>query len=396
MAQYNYLNLPGLHRAAQGAQMNKLAYERAGVAAEREDEAYDEQQRMGNTRWLAGATKVLMDIYDRDPDEFYVALDELGTVGIEKGIIDPERWDPQQIDISRISDMHNSAMVGLGGQAIDPNAARYRTAPQRNLAERERLVELYGEDSPNVQTFDRYVRSPRVTDVAGVPTEIGAGGNTPLSTRQQELDFISDEARAREEGTRAGRPSTAVSEIDKKFAPEYIALTQGGGLTDAAKAVDQLDTVYRDLTSGEGDYSGLLISMQPRWLLAQTNPEALDAREQVEEIVQRNLRLILGAQFTEREGTRLIERAYNPALDEEYNAIRVGRLFDQIRTAAKFKLEMVRHYEQNGTLDGFQISAMPEMEDFYRSLQFQRGDVVDGYRFLGGDATNRANWQRVE
>ena len=131
MPQYNSLNLPGIDRAVQGYQANAFNMERAKTAAEREDQAYDDETRMKNTRFLAGATKVLMDIYDRDPDQFYVAADELGKEGIDRGIIDPQRWDPQLVTIEKVREMHNAAMVGLGGEAPDPDSdlpARVRTA----------------------------------------------------------------------------------------------------------------------------------------------------------------------------------------------------------------------------------------------------------------------------
>lgn len=132
MATYNHMNLQQVYGGAQRFKANKLALERANVAAEREDTAYDEEQRMNNTRWLAGATKVLMDTYDQDPDRFYEAADELARVGMEKGVIDPDRWDPQLVTREAVQELHDAAMVGLGGQRIDPNApqkpARVQTA----------------------------------------------------------------------------------------------------------------------------------------------------------------------------------------------------------------------------------------------------------------------------
>lgn len=400
----NYLSLPQVDQQVQRFKANEFAMKEAGKASQRTDQEWDDEQRLKNTRWLAGASKVGMEAYDKDPQSFMPAMQELTAEGVRRGLLDPNAFDLENTDPAEIRQslegFYNKAMVGLGGQPtnsqmyIDRNAANM-TGPQKNYDQRNQLVQQFGENSPQVQKFDAYVRSTKITDIAGVPSAVGVGGVEPLSTQQDELDFARAEAQAKEEGGRAGRPSTAVTKVDEAFAKEYIDLTAGGALTDAQKAVSQLDQVYSDLSSGEKDLSGTLISLQPRAVLAITNPDALDARDQVEEVVQRNLRLILGAQFTEREGVRLIERAYNPALDESYNAIRVGRLFDQIRSAAKFKLAMVRHYEQNGTLEGFELSKMPDMEDFWKALQFQQGDVVKGYRFLGGDAANRDNWQRV-
>jgi hypothetical protein len=113
------------------------------------------------------------------------------------------------------------------------------------------------------------------------------------------------------------------------------------------------------------------VAVQPDLLLAMTNPQALQSREQVEEVVQRNLRAVLGAQFTEKEGERLIARAYNTKLPPEENAKRLRRLFLQMSTAAEQKQAMVDYFDQNGTLRGFS-GKMPTVQDFYKAME---GDV---------------------
>jgi hypothetical protein len=94
-----------------------------------------------------------------------------------------------------------------------------------------------------------------------------------------------------------------------------------------------------------------------------TNPQAVKTKNAVEEVVQRNLRLVLGAQFTEKEGERLIARAYNDRLDTQENAKRVNRLITQIKNAAETKADAIRYFEQNGTLTGWN-GKLPSMSDF--------------------------------
>src|SRR5690606_8783450 len=86
-------------------------------------------------------------------------------------------------------------------------------------------------------------------------------------------------------------------------------------------------------------------------------------KEKVEEVVQRNLRVILGAQFTEKEGERLISRAYNPRLSEAENKARVDRLIQQISEAAKAKLDAAQYFQQHGSLVGWK-GRLPRMSDF--------------------------------
>jgi hypothetical protein len=154
--------------------------------------------------------------------------------------------------------------------------------------------------------------------------------------------------------------------IDKKFADDYVSWKAGGG-QDMTSQVAQLKPVIEALESGQ-PITGIQVAVQPDLLLAITNPKALQSREQVEEVVQRNLRAVLGAQFTEKEGERLISRAYNPKLAPEENAKRVRKLFLQMSTAAEQKQAMVDYFDQNGTLRGFS-GKMPSVQDFYKAIE---------------------------
>ena len=154
--------------------------------------------------------------------------------------------------------------------------------------------------------------------------------------------------------------------IDKKFADDYVSWKSGGG-QDMTSQIAQLKPVIQALESGKS-ITGIQVAVQPDLLLAITNPKALQSREQVEEVVQRNLRAVLGAQFTEKEGERLISRAYNPKLAPEENAKRVRKLFLQMSTAAEQKQAMVDYFDQNGTLRGF-TGKMPSVQDFYKAIE---------------------------
>ena len=83
------------------------------------------------------------------------------------------------------------------------------------------------------------------------------------------------------------------------------------------------------------------------------NPEAVDAQELVEEVVQRNLRIVLGAQFTEKEGERLIQRAYNRKLPASMNAARVRRLSQLLEGRAQQMQSLNEHVQQNRTAAGW-------------------------------------------
>jgi len=155
-------------------------------------------------------------------------------------------------------------------------------------------------------------------------------------------------------------------EQDKDFGKQINEWKMGGG-QDMSAQIAQLKPVIEALESGQ-PITGVSVAIQPDILLAMTNPKALQSRELVEEVVQRNLRTILGSQFTAQEGERLIARAFNPKLKPEENAKRVRRLFLQMSAAAEQKQAMSDYFDQFGTLRGFK-GKMPTVQDFYNAME---------------------------
>lgn len=155
-----------------------------------------------------------------------------------------------------------------------------------------------------------------------------------------------------------GPPTPGQESLDKAFGQDAAAWVSAGGFADTQKSIEQLGQAKAALdavASGKSQESltGPVVSRLPAFAKALFNPKAVAIRESVEEIVQRNLRLVLGAQFTEKEGDRLIARAYNENLGEAENAKRVGRLMKQLQSAAKAKQEAVDYFNEHGTLEGF-------------------------------------------
>lgn len=150
--------------------------------------------------------------------------------------------------------------------------------------------------------------------------------------------------------------------IDKAFAKDVYVPYTSGGAADMAKNLSQLKQVEAALESGN-NLTGPAMGMLPDVVKNFTNPEAVNIREAAEEVVQRNLREVLGAQFTEREGERLIARAYNEKLDESVNAQRISRLVQSIEQAYGDKAKAIAYFEKNGTLGGY-VYERPSIDDF--------------------------------
>jgi hypothetical protein len=140
---------------------------------------------------------------------------------------------------------------------------------------------------------------------------------------------------------------------DEAFGKDYVEFRANGGYADVDKQLTQLDGVLKDLESGKKNLTGPVLGSMPDAITAVTNPEAVSARQRVEEVIQRSLRTTLGAQFTQKEGEALIARAYNPRLGEAENASRLRSLIKQIKTMAQQKQSASDYFEKNGTIAGF-------------------------------------------
>lgn len=162
------------------------------------------------------------------------------------------------------------------------------------------------------------------------------------------------------------KQTKALEEFDKKAVPDIAEFVVGGGFSDAQKSLVQLDDAVNQLeNTPEGTITGRLIGAQPDWYRNKFNRESVANQEKVEEIVQRNLRLILGAAFTAKEGEQLISRAYNPNQTQAENARRVKLLQKQIYDAAKTKQEAYDYLQENGTLAGFQGKLYNQSGQFF-------------------------------
>lgn len=173
-----------------------------------------------------------------------------------------------------------------------------------------------------------------------------------------------------------------------------------GNIVKLMDVLDQLGDPNALLT-------GPLIGQMPDFVQSFLNPDSVAAREAVESVVQRNLKAVLGGQFTEREGEKLVKRAYNPTLSQEENAKRLRILIEQMVKAAEMqdaRLAWIQDDKNNGSFRGFK-GEVATMDDFYTALSTnQIGDIVcdsqgknrQCYEYLGGDDQSEASWRLSE
>lgn len=180
-----------------------------------------------------------------------------------------------------------------------------------------------------------------------------------------------------------GRPLTpGQKKVDETFAETYAAFVTGGA-TDSAKQATQLSDALTQLQQNK-KLTGPLVGIMPDTLQSFAAPEALAVKQNIQEVVQRNLRTILGAQFTAKEGDALIARAFDSSLGVSENIKRVRRLLDQINTANRDVQSAVNYYEANGTLQGFKYT-VPKISDFQDAVSGKVPKNAMGMDFGGMD-----------
>lgn len=178
--------------------------------------------------------------------------------------------------------------------------------------------------------------------------------STETSTGKTVLDaegvFLQNQERRRKLGLPVLTP--AQEEVDKKFAVEQADWRNAGGLPTLTRQLDQLQDALNTLRTSD-TITGPVLGRMPKWIQQAVNPKGPDVRAQVEDVIQRSLRQILGAQFTQVEGERMISRAFDPEQQEQSNIERLTRVITELRGQGAAKEASSRYYQKHGTLQGF-------------------------------------------
>ena len=285
--------------------------------------------------------------------------------------------------LSGMSTNPNVALQGMASQGIaDIQKTRAATVSSDKLAkEAEQALRLIGIKHPDLT---QAIQGGFMSGKEGV-LEAMRRRNEPAKDRKiikgaDDYNYYEDD-QSRVLGDVKATPKTGQTihiggetqtagrkKVDEAYATDFLQWTQGGG-ADMVGQLAQIGTVLGQLESGEpltGPTIGMLGTYAPM-ALSIINPKAANAKEQVEEVVQRNLRIVLGAQFTAQEGKALISRAYNPALPPKQNASRLRKLFMQMEASAKQRDAMSSYFGKNGTLIGYE-GKQPSINDFYGAI----------------------------
>lgn len=177
-------------------------------------------------------------------------------------------------------------------------------------------------------------------------------GRLRLEQQKYNADLLKQFADMKANEQKSQSESPAQQAIDKKFGETYQEYFVDGKIGDMDKNIEQLEFALDNLKNY--NVTGPGISRTPDFLKQIFNQRAVATKDAIEQVVQQDLRRTLGAQFTENEGKRLIERAFNDRLSEEENIRRVSALINAMKQARDTMTKSAEYYENNGgSLAGF-------------------------------------------
>lgn len=146
---------------------------------------------------------------------------------------------------------------------------------------------------------------------------------------------------------------------DVAFGKEYVDFNTTG-LPTAEKGIGTLEQARQELKDKGGELTGPIRGAMPDFIRAFTNPEAVAVKERIRGAVQSTLKSTLGAQFTEKEGERIFNNAYNDRLSPEENINRLDRIIAELKGGKESKQAMGDYFEQKGTLTGYKGGKTPQ------------------------------------
>ena len=161
---------------------------------------------------------------------------------------------------------------------------------------------------------------------------------------------------------------------DKAFGKEYQDWVSGGFANvqgNLAKLKGSIDSIANPNTE-----VGSVIA--PEFIRARTNKESVRVEQDVGNVVFQSLKEILGGQFTEKEGQKLVQQTYDPRLSDEDNRAKVQASYDKLTALAEAKQKAVKYFSENGTLKGFQGSDANTIDGFIKEKKKEILDKESG------------------
>jgi hypothetical protein len=173
--------------------------------------------------------------------------------------------------------------------------------------------------------------------------------------KQEARDFKREEAMLR----RTEGKSDGQKVLDREFSKDFNEW-QTRNKAGVEKNLDLLRQTKQTLEKRKNDMvgtSGRITGRLPDFLRSE---ESIRLREDVHRAVQATLRATLGAQFTEKEGERIMNASYNEKLSPAENIKKIDAAIKELENNVRVMDDRANYFEENGTLVGYRAPKSSE------------------------------------
>jgi hypothetical protein len=246
------------------------------------------------------------------------------------------------------------------------NQARARSDLARQL-ENQRINNMYKQAlTQNLQPRTKF------QDIAGgaFTRKINPDGTSEIVENPDIANYLQQLAETKRLSATGGLTKTQIKR-DELFLKDY----DPAKFAQSQKNIAILETAYKDIDpTDDFQASGLPYQQFPDNDLLQTGARIFgegarreDIEQRIRSVTQESLRALLGGQFAEREGERIIRNAYNPALPEEFNRARLKTTIDTLKRVEAEQRARINHFEKFQTLAGYK-NANLDLEEVMRNV----------------------------
>lgn len=189
-------------------------------------------------------------------------------------------------------------------------------------------------------------------------TEYGANQRQLLDAKLRSEEKLKAAELANKATTAPQEFTPGEKALDQAFAKDYAEYIKSGGAAKVEKSLKNLSVAENLFKQGKGASTGLIsktfAAFAPDAAQNILTPDVAKARDNIKDTVNQSLRAILGAQFTEKEGERLMQNTFNPSLGPKENLRRLDVLKQSILETARAQQGAIEHFKKNRTLRGYE------------------------------------------
>lgn len=209
--------------------------------------------------------------------------------------------------------------------------------------------EKFAKRSPTTAKYlpDNAIQEVKIQDING---EI----DTALGIDKRIFDMATTQAKAnKQKETEA--TSAAWNKADAKMAQEYSEYVSEGRETKNFDEIRKLEEALKAAEQKLGDsFIDRAQGMLPEGVRDIIDPEDRAIEDRVKGQAIKTLKQLLGGQFTEKEGNRILDNTYNPRQKKSENIRRMKELIRTLYDVARSQKAAMDYFSKNGTIKGYE------------------------------------------